>query len=251
MKKTKAFNQHQFALGPFVKCPQLEMIEALSFSGFDFAVIDMEHTPLGPRELYPLKLAAERRNLDLIVRIPMNLEMYFKWCLDLDFKYIQVPFVQTANDAKQAIALSYFSPQGERGLCRFVRAAEFSAKEKNDYIQNAIQQTKLILQIEGDKGVQNLDSILEIPNIYAIFIGPYDLSQSLGLPGQIWHQKVVEKMQEVIRKCKVKGIKLGTFTDTIEGIEHWAREQFDFIEYASDLNLFLNTTRDLNNKFST
>lgn len=251
MKRSKAFSQHQFALGPFIKCPQLEMIEALAFSGFDFAVLDMEHTPLGPRELYPLKLAAERRNFDLIVRIPMNLEMYFKWCLDLDFKFIQVPFVQSESDAKQAVSLSYFSPRGERGLCRFVRAAEFSAKEKNEYIQNAIQQTKLILQIEGDKGVQNLDSILEVPDIYAIFIGPYDLSQSLGLPGQIWHQKVIGKMREVIQKCRAKGIKLGTFTDTIEGIEYWAREKIDFIEYASDLNLVINASQQLTSKFKS
>lgn len=234
-----------FSLGPFIKCPHPEIIEALSFTGFDFGVIDMEHTPLGPRDLYPLKLASEARNFDLIVRIPMNLEMYYKWCLDLGFKYIQVPFVQTRADAEAAISLSHFSPRGERGLCRFVRAAEFSAKDKNEYISQAHENTKIILQIEGEKGVKNIDEILSVENIYAIFIGPYDLSQSMGLAGQIWHSDVVAKMGEIIQKCKNHGIRIGTFTDTPEGIEHWANEKIDFVEYASDLNLFISSCKNL------
>lgn len=234
-----------FSLGPFIKCPHPEIIEALSFTGFDFGVIDMEHTPLGPRDLYPLKLASEARNFDLIVRIPMNLEMYYKWCLDLGFKYIQVPFVQTRADAEAAISLSHFSPRGERGLCRFVRAAEFSAKDKNEYISQAHENTKIILQIEGEKGVGNIDEILKVPNIYAIFIGPYDLSQSMGLAGQIWHSDVVAKMGEIIQKCRKYGIRIGTFTDTPEGIRYWANEKVDFVEYASDLNLFISSCRDL------
>ena len=233
------------SIGPFIKCPHPEMIETIAGTKFDFAVIDMEHTPLSARDLYPLKLAAEARNLDLIVRIPTNAEEYFKWCLDLGFKYIQVPFVQTKEDALKAAKYSFFYPGGERGLCRFVRASQFSHQDKNEYISTQKNKAKLILQIEGLVGFNNLKHIIDVPGIYAIFIGPYDLSQSLGLPGDIWNPKVIEKMNSIITLCKSNNIKVGLFTDTPDGIEKWKSQGVDFIEYASDLNILISQVNSL------
>lgn len=223
-----------------MKCPYAEMIETIGLAGFDFAVVDMEHTPLGPRDLYPLVLAAERRNLMLVVRIPSNNDAYFKWCRDLDVAVIQVPHVETKDDACRAVEQSYFSPRGGRGLCRFVRAAGFSAMPKEIYLTDANKRARLVLQIEGRKGIDNLPEIVEaIPTEASIFIGPYDLSQSLGKPGQIWDTAVVAAMEGIIALCKNRGIAVGTFTDTAAGVTHWAKRGVSFVEYASDLHLFL------------
>lgn len=232
-------------IGPFIKCPYPEIIETCAHAGFDLAVVDMEHTPLGPRDLYPLVLASELHKLDLIVRIPMKLEMYFKWCLDLNIKYIQVPFIQTKEDAEECIKQSFFYPEGERGLCRFVRAANFSAKEKNNYISQAKNQTQLILQIEGQKGLANIETIINVKGIYAIFVGPYDLSQSYGKPGDIWAPEVVNALRKIKTLCHKNGVKIGTFTDSPEGISKWKNEGIDFIQYASDLNLFLDSAKKI------
>ncbi len=245
MKKNFQLQEKSFAFGPFVKCPVPEMIESIALAGYSFAVVDMEHTPLGPRDLYPLKLAAEARNLDLIVRIPMGLEMYFKWCLDLGIDFVQVPFVQTKQDAENAIALSRFNPEGHRGLCRFVRNADFSTVPGTSYVPQANERSKMILQIEGIEGVKNIDDILSVPHIYGIFLGPYDLSQSLGIPGQIWDSRVTTLMKSVILKCQEKNIRLGTFTDTPEGIHFWSSLGVNFIEYASDLNIFIQASQKL------
>jgi 4-hydroxy-2-oxoheptanedioate aldolase len=227
-------------LGVFVKCPHAEMIEAIGLAGFDFAVVDMEHTPLGPRDLYPLVLAAERRQLSLVVRIPCKREEYFKWCRDLDIAAIQVPHIETKEDALRAVESSYFAPRGERGLCRFVRAAGFSAIPKEKYLREANARNRLILQIEGQRGIENLPQILEVtPPEASIFIGPYDLSQSLGKPGQIWDSEVIEAMDRIVALCRDRGIGVGTFTDTLAGISHWANRGVSFVEYASDLHLFL------------
>lgn len=227
-------------LGVFVKCPHAEMIEAIGLAGFDFAVVDMEHTPLGPRDLYPLVLAGERRGLSLVVRIPSKAEEYFKWCRDLDISAIQVPHVETREDALRAVERSYFSPRGERGLCRFVRAAGFSAIAKETYLHEANDRNRLILQIEGRRGIENLPQIVEaMPREASIFIGPYDLSQSLGKPGQIWDAEVIGAMNKIVALCRDRGIGVGTFTDTLTGISHWAKQGVSFVEYASDLHLFL------------
>jgi 4-hydroxy-2-oxoheptanedioate aldolase len=236
-------------LGVFVKCPHPEMIEAIGLAGFDFAVVDMEHTPLGPRDLYPLVLAAERRRLSLVVRIPQKLDAYFKWCRDLNVARIQVPHVETAEDALIAIQHSYFSPMGERGLCRFVRAADFSDQSKDEYILQANSANRLVLQIEGKRALSNIAEILNVlPSETSIFIGPYDLSQSLGKPGEIWDPEVVSMMESIIDQCRLKGIRVGTFTDTPEGLLFWSQRGLDFLEYASDLHLFMATSKALISK---
>jgi 4-hydroxy-2-oxoheptanedioate aldolase len=227
-------------LGIFVKCPHPEMVEAIGIAGLDFAVIDMEHTPLSPRDLYPLVLAAERRNLTLVVRIPQKADAYFKWCRDLNISRIQVPHVETREDALYAIKHTYFSPVGERGLCRFVRAADFSHMPKDAYLAQANAANRLILQIEGKRALDNLPEIVEVvPSGVSLFIGPYDLSQSLGKPGQIWDSEVIASMDQIIELCQSKGIGVGTFTDTIDGIEFWSKRGVSYLEYSSDLNLFL------------
>jgi 4-hydroxy-2-oxoheptanedioate aldolase len=227
-------------LGPFVKCARPEMIEAIALAGFDLAVVDMEHVALGPSELYPLVLAAELRNLQLIVRIPVLEEPYFKWCLDLGIRHIQVPFVESAKDVAYAVQNSYFSPLGMRGVCRFVRAADFSAKPREVYLAEANERAQLIFQVEGQRGVDNLPEILNVaPTGSVLFVGPYDLSQSLGKPGQIWDAAVVGAIESIVAKCAAKGMGVGIFTDTPEGIGFWNERGVALIEYATDLNIFM------------
>ena len=236
--------------GLFIKCPHPEIIECLGMQNSDFAVIDMEHTPISQSNLYPLILAASLHNMELIVRIPENKETYYKWCLDLGIKSIQIPHIQSVNDIKLAVKYSNFAPVGERGLCRFVRSAKYSCLDKELYIENSNSNKKLIFQIEGQHGVENIDSILEeLPKNSAIFIGPYDLSQSLNIPGKIWDEKVVSKMEDIISKCKKNNIEIGTFTDSEEGVKFWINLGIDFIEYASDLNVFMLGYKTIKNVF--
>lgn len=237
-------------LGLFVKCPHPEVIEAIGIASMDFAVLDMEHTPLGARDLYPLVLAAERRRLALTVRLPCREEQYFKWVLDLGVPTIQVPHVQTAYHAQAAINHTFFPT---RGLCRFVRAADFSEIPGPTYTEGANQRTHLVLQIESLRGLNNIRSILEIiaPYDVSLFLGPYDLSQALGFPGRIWDERVLAAMNSVISQCKEANVRIGTFTDTLEGIRYWAKRGVDFIEYASDLNLFFGAVKSLRQTVET
>ncbi len=230
-------------LGIFVKCSHPEMIEALGIARVDFAVVDMEHTPLGPRDLYPLVLAAERRSLDLIVRIPDSAPRWFKWCLDLGVKTIQVPEMHTAGLVRAAVNSAQFSPLGDRGLCRLVRAADFSAMDRADFLTAARFKTQLIFQIESQMALENLDDILRFGR--PVLIGPYDLSASLGLPSDIWHPTVVQRITHAIERCQQHKIEVGIFTDTKKGIEYWRAAGVDFIEYGSDLQILMRSVRDL------
>jgi len=230
-------------LGIFVKCPHPEIIEVLGIAGIDFAVVDMEHTPLGPRDLYPLVLAAERRGLRLVVRIPENTPHWFKWALDLGVSEIQVPDVRSAKDAVRAREASTFPPRGKRGLCRFTRAANFSSMPQADYLNASAYRTQLIFQVEHFETINNINELIVKGN--SILIGPYDLSASLKIPGDIWNKVVTERIDHVIALCKARSITVGIFTDTPDGIERWRKAGVDFIEYGSDLQLLMGAARDL------
>ena len=190
------------------------------------------------------------RNLKLIVRLPSINEEYFKWVLDLGIKHIQVPQIQTVEDVNLSNKYSFFYPEGERGLCRFVRSADYSNMDKNKYLKNSNDELELIFQIEGSEGIKNLDKIIANNHVKTIFIGPYDLSQSLGVPGEIWNPLVKKAMSDILSKCKESSIKVGVFTDSEEGIDYWSSLKIDFIEYGSDMMLFSKVLNDLKNRIA-
>jgi len=237
-------SEKTYFLGPFVRIPRPEIVEILAFSGFDFVVVDLEHGGnIMPDKLYPLLLAAEKNNIKLIVRTPGVKEEYCKWLLDLGVDGLQIPHIKTAEDARNAVSFSRFAPVGERGLCRFVRAAEFSNLSKETYLSSANTQSGIILQIEGKEGLKNIREIVKVPGIDMIYIGPYDMSQSLGLIGQIWHEDVVAAIREIVAVCKEAGIFTGIFTDTPEGIRKWKELGITYINYRIDVELFLTPTK--------
>jgi 4-hydroxy-2-oxoheptanedioate aldolase len=165
--------------------------------------------------------------------------MHIKWLLDLGIGGLQIPHIKTKADAQRAIEYSKFHPMGERGLCRFVRAAEFSNIPKDEYIGRANSKSLIVLQIEGVEGAQNIEEICSVEGIDIIFVGPYDLSQSMGLTGQIWHPDVAKEITRIIEICKKKNIATGVFTDTPEGVKHWSALGVKYINYRIDTEMFL------------
>lgn len=237
-------------IGVYLKSLSERNIEAIATTGLNFVVLDMEHTPLGLERLYALNLACEASGLSAVVRLPSKAEEYFKWVLDLGIPLVQIPHVSSCQDLHAIRERALYQPVGNRGLCKFVRAAQYSNLSVSHYLKGQNQSTKLIYQIEGRDAVNAIDDILteisQRPDINeAIFIGPYDLSQALGLPGEVWSEVVVKKMTEIIHKCLALGIEVGTFTDTKSGIRFWREQGVNFLQYASDLALLMTSCRSV------
>ena len=247
MTKQEWLTKSKFLLGPFIRMPRAEMVEILGLAGFDFAIVDLEHGAIMPNEVYPMILAAENRGIRLIARVPGLQESYIKWLLDLGIGGLQIPHIKTVADAAKAVEYARFAPDGERGLCRFVRAAGFSDTPKEEYLNTAKDKSVLVLQIEGREGAENIEAITDVKGIDVLFVGPYDLSQSLGLTGQIWHEKVVTEIQRIIAVCDRKGIFTGIFTDTPEGIERWSSLGVKYLNYRIDVEMMLNYSKSVVN----
>jgi 4-hydroxy-2-oxoheptanedioate aldolase len=240
MERTDWINSKKHLIGPFVRLARPETVEMLAMAGFDFGVLDIEHGgAVNMHEVYPLILAAEYRGIKLMARIPGVSEMHIKWLLDLGIGGLQIPHIKTKEDAQLAVQYAKFHPMGERGLCRFVRAAEFSNIPRQEYLTRANSRSIIILQIEGLEGAKNIEEIASVEGIDIVFVGPYDLSQSMGLTGQIWHPDVAKEITRIINICMKKGIATGVFTDTPLGVKYWSELGVKYINYRIDTEMFL------------
>ncbi len=232
------------ALGLFMKSADPMFIETAGYAGLDFAIIDMEHGPLNPHVAQNLVRAAYCGGILPIVRVPNSDAEGIGKALDIGAAGVQVPQVRTAAEARAVVRAARFAPLGQRGLCRFVRAAQYSCKDRAAYLQEA-DEALVIVQLEGVEAADNAEEILQVPGIDVLFIGPYDLSQSLGVPGQVRHPLVEEKMAEISRKCVQSGLCVGTFADTADMAQKWRAAGVSYLAYSVDAGLFAEKCREV------
>ena len=222
-------------IGPFMKTCDPAFVEAAGYAGMDFAILDMEHGPISLENMQNNIRAAQIAGILPLVRVG-NYELIPK-ALDIGAAGVQVPQVSTAEEAERVVREAKYFPQGERGVCRFVRAAHYSAMDRAEYFPTA-NQALVIIQLEGQEAIKNLDEIMMVPGVDILFVGPYDLSQSLGVPGQTTHPEVVAQMREIVRKAKEKNILVGTFTDNSETLKMWSDAGVQYLSYSVDMGIF-------------
>lgn len=224
-------------VGVFSKTSDPAFIEILGYAGMDYVIIDLEHGPNTVQTAQNLIRAAQVSGLMPIVRTKESCASVMSEVLDIGAGGIQVPQISCKAEAEEVIKRTKFAPIGERGVCRFVRAADYSAKDRYEYFKDSAE-TLTILQVEGQEGIDNIDEILSVKGIDVLFIGPYDLSQSLGVSGEIDNPLVEEKMLTIISRCKEKGIAVGTFVDTLQNARKWRNLGVKYISYSVDVGIF-------------
>jgi 4-hydroxy-2-oxoheptanedioate aldolase len=233
--------------GPFMKASDPALVEVAGRAGFDFVILDMEHAPFTYKHLEDLVRAAELSGTMSIIRAQSSDEIFISKALDLGAKGVQVPHVTNAAEAEACVSAAKFHPRGQRGTDPFVRAAGYSAIPKDQYFKQA-NETLVILQLEGKEAIQNLEEIMQVDGIDILFIGPYDLSQSLGVPGQVDHPDVTGQMENIVNKAREKGIVVGTFTDTLESARTWRNAGIQYISYGVDMAIFMDACKALLNQ---
>ncbi|MDR2683620.1 MAG: aldolase [Dysgonamonadaceae bacterium] len=223
--------------GPFMKTGDAAFVECAGHAGFDFVILDMEHGPVDFFHLQNLIRGAEAAGILPVVRTSDSSETAIGKALDLGAKGVQVPQIQSAGEAKEVIRAARFFPKGERGVCRFVRAAHYSATPRNEYFEEA-NEALVILQVEGKQVLHHLDEILNVEGLDILFIGPYDLSQSLGVPGQVSHPTVVATIRNIAEQAKKAGVVTGVFCDTLEAAALWRNAGIQYLSYSVDVGVF-------------
>ena len=152
-----------------------------------------------------------------IVRVPWNDAVIIKRVLDAGAETLLVPFVQDATEAAAAVAATRYPPQGMRGMAAMSRASRFGTVP--DHFVHANTQIGVILQIETPTALANLEAIAAVPGVDALFLGPGDLSGTMGLPGQVGHPDVVAAMHDAARRARAVGQRIGTVMGSVEQVQ--------------------------------
>ena len=199
--------------GTIVTLPCPQIAERLSHCGFDWLFIDGEHGPLSAGDIHLLLQAAQPR-CPCLVRLAANGEVYIKQALDAGADGISAPLVNDADTAKRVVALAKYPPQGSRSVG--IGRAQGYGDVFADYVARANDQVAVIIQVEHIDAVANIDAILNVPGIDGVFVGPYDLSASMGKPGRVDDIDVQEQIEAVRRACLAHDVALGIFgLDTV------------------------------------
>ena len=201
-------NQPPPLMGTLLSIPSPTIAEIASLSGFDWIMIDMEHSAITIPDVQLMTVAAQPRS-KVIVRPPGHDRTTIGRILDIGCDGIMVPMVNNVHIAKAVIAAAQYPPQGNRGMT--IGRAHGYGHHTASYLHQANAEVDIILQIEHMDGVANLDGILQIQGFTAILIGPNDLAGSMGLPGQIDHPKVQQAISHIIQKCQQAGVPFGIF----------------------------------------
>jgi len=221
-------------LGGWIMIGHPSVAEILAGEGFDWLAVDLEHTSTSVRMFHELCLAVKGTGVDLLARLPGHNPETTKQVLDCGATGIIVPSVNTREQAEQAVAMATYPPEGYRcaSLCR---AADFG-RDFDAYYRSHNQNVLVVCMLEHADAVKNVDAILGVPGIDATFIGPYDLSASMGLPGQVDHPDVLEAQRTLLAACNRHQVPAGIHVVATNGNEVKRRiaDGFRFIACGVD-----------------
>jgi 2-keto-3-deoxy-L-rhamnonate aldolase RhmA len=227
-------------LGTMITLPSPEIAEGLARCGFDWLWIDLEHSALSMRDAGALLVACAGRAHGL-VRVPSNDPVRICQVLDLGAEGVIVPQIRTAAEAAAAVAAARYPPEGRRGAG--VGRAQGFGLRFGEYVRRANSEIAVVLQIEHIDAVEKAESILAVPGVDAALIGPYDLSGSLGLLGQVGHAEVATAMERVRKACEARDVPLGIFTLSPEEARRRFEEGYRFVAVGIDSNFLLTAAR--------
>lgn len=216
------------SIGTFISHVSPDLVEIIALGGFDFIVIDREHGHLSIESTKNLLRAAELRGMSTVVRVTKNSTTDILQALDVGSQGVQVPQINTVEDAKKAINAAKYFPDGNRGLA-LTRSADYGNVDAFEYFKSANQETLISIHCENIEGFNNLDEILKLPEIDVVFLGPFDMSQSLGIPGQVNHPKLEEISLEVVRLAKKYNKAAGIFVANADEANRRIAQGFRYV----------------------
>jgi 4-hydroxy-2-oxoheptanedioate aldolase len=221
--------------------------ELLGASGYDWLLIDMEHAPNELTGVQAQLQALRGSATTPIVRPPWNDMVWLKRVLDLGAQTLLVPYVQTAEEAADAVAFMRYPPAGRRGVAGGTRATQWG--RIRDYYKRVEDELCLLVQVESRQGLENLDAIAATPGVDGVFIGPADLSADMGHLGDPQHPDVQAAIEDAVRRIRAAGKAAGILARGEDGARRWLSAGCLFVAVGVDASLLAQAADGLAAKF--
>lgn len=246
-KIKRSLKDGKVSIGSWMSMAHVSIAEIMASTGFEWVVIETEHTAIDVSEVLRLIVAIEGRGAIPLVRLAWNDPIQAKAVMDSGAGGVLVPMVNSKADAELAVSSVKYPPLGSRGV-GLARAQGYGVI-LDEYVRNANENSLLMVQIEHIEGVRNIDQILSVPGIDGTFIGPYDLSLSVGLAGQLRHPDVEAAKRHVLEATKRRGLVPGihlVHPDTaVEDLKECVELGYRFIALGTDILFLGDTCRSL------
>ena len=239
-KLKKSLNKRELLFGGWISYDHPSIAETFALTGFDFISIDMEHAPISLSSAQRIISISQAYQIPCLPRPVSHSNDFFKPLLDSGSDGLIVQMVETSEEVENISKYLKYPPIGNRTYG--VNRAHSYGLNFKDYVNNWNAESILIVQIESEQGVNNIQSIVSNPNVDGVMIGPYDLSGSLGVPGETSHPNVINASKKVIEICKKYNKSCGTQISNpdLKNINEAIDEGYTFIILSSDLFVLSN-----------
>jgi 4-hydroxy-2-oxoheptanedioate aldolase len=222
-------------------------VEVIAGAGFDWILLDCEHSPNDLENLLTQLQAAASYPSHPVVRVPWNDMVNIKRVLDIGAQSLLIPYVSTAAEAKAAVAHTRYPPAGVRGVAGTTRATRFGRVK--DYAKRAHEEICVLVQVETQAAIDNIEAICAVDGVDGVFIGPADLHASLGYTGEIANPKVKPMIDEAIRRIRKAGKAPGILTPNEADAKHWLGCGGLFVAVGADVGILARGAEALAAKF--
>lgn len=208
------------SVGLFCSLPAPAVVEMIGWAGFDFVILDAEHTLVGPSDLAHLLRAAAAVGLPALVRVPSADSGLVAPVLDAGAAGVVIPRVRSKADAEAAMRAVRYHPLGHRGLDAG-RATRYGQSDLGAFVRSADAHVLLAVMVEDREGVEAIDDIVAVPGLDAVLEGAADLSQSLGLPWETGSPAVQDGLERVQEVCAARGLAFWAIPRRSEDTRRW------------------------------
>ncbi len=243
------FKDGKKTLGTFTMMGSSIAVECLGYSGLDYALIDTEHSPVGPDAAASYIAAAQLGGLTPLVRVNEISRSPVLRMLDAGAQGLVVPCVESMEQIQALVSFAKYAPLGNRGFCPTRDGAwgfaSHACGAMEDYMEFCNSETLLLPQCETRGCLDQIEAIAAVPGVDGIFVGPYDLSIALGKPGQFGDPEVSGAIDRVLKACKAAGKLSVIFTGSAEAASGYFAQGFDSVTLGLDTAVYINAYRAL------
>jgi 4-hydroxy-2-oxoheptanedioate aldolase len=228
--------------GTWLSASSASTAEALGCAGYDFLVVDMEHSPIEFPQVVEMLRAIAGTPASAVTRVPWNDMVMVKRALDAGAQTLMLPLIQNADEARRAVAYTRYPPDGVRGVAGMQRASRFGMVD--DYARQAAGELCVIVQIETADALAQLPRIVEVPGVDSVFIGPSDLAASMGHLGDNLHADVQRSLEQAAQACRRLGVPCGCLGADPEMTRRYRDYGYSWMAMGSDVGMLGSRARE-------
>lgn len=244
MALKQKLKNNELTIGSWVTIGHPVIIDVMASAGFEWLVVDMEHTSIDLETAHNLIVSIQSHGLKALVRVSKNEEVIIKKVLDMGADGIVVPMIKSKEDALRVIEYAKYPPVGKRGVGLF-RAQNYGLGF-DAYKKWVEEELVIVAQIEHIEAVDNIDEIIKVEGIDGVIIGPYDLSGSMGFPGEYHREDVKVAIEKVLDACRLRDFPSGfhVIESNVEKLNERIEQGCTFLAYSLDFFFLGDSARE-------